>query len=444
MSDSSCDYSPNGLTERADLAFSEAQLETALRGYIALLEGNSGDVYAWYRAASCLARLRERDAAKRSLSQVPLALAEQGQLLLALVALKDLQALDAKAARALMDDVAALYGAGSKRVDHARKAPPPIRPVRTFDELPSNLSTADPRVLKVMGGDACDKALERWEQSRGGSATLPHSPLLSDLDPRDLGALLSLLSVQTSSPGKTVIEQGSAGTSFYIVVRGVAEVAKDGVHLAYLRSGAFFGEMALLTSSPRAASVVAHGPLTVLELSREALGELAGSSPGVATVLADYTRDRLLRNLLATSELFKPLDPPRREALVDLFTSQVFPPGEIVLQEGEDPEGGLYVVLSGEVRVSKREDGDELTLAHLGPGQVFGEISLIKSRPATATITALTKTVVLCLPRDAFNEHVGSFPEVLAHVFHLAQEREQSNRQLKEREVLAVDDDVLI
>jgi cAMP-dependent protein kinase regulator len=442
MSDQS-DSSPTGLTERSDLAFAEGQLNAALRGYTALLDANSGDVYAWYRVAATLARLREPDVAKRSLSQVPLALAEQGQLLLALAAIKELQTIDAEAARTLMDDVAALYGAGSKRVDAARKAPPPMRAVRTV-ELPATLSEADPRVLKVLAEEACDKALEGWEKSRGGSAPLPHSPLLSDLDPRDLGQLLPLLSVQTLAPNKEVIEQGSQGTSLYIVARGVAEVTKDGVHLAYLRSGAFFGEMALLTSSPRAASVVAHGPLTVLELSREALGELAAASPSVATVLADYTRERLLRNLLATSELFKPLDPPRREALVDLFTSQVFPPGEIVLHEGEDAEGGLYVVLSGEVRVSKQEDGDDLTLAHLGPGQVFGEISLIKSRPATATITALSKTVVLCLPRDAFNQHVGSFPEVLAHVFRLAQEREQSNRQLQEREVLAVDDDVLI
>ncbi len=442
--DKHADGAPTSLMDHADLTFSEGKLETALRYYTALLDHDPEDTYAWYRVAATLARLGDRDVAKRSLEQIPRAFADGGKLVLAFAAIKDLQPLDAGAASRCGAAVAALYGGNSKSEEATRRAPPPVRRARGPNEPPAALAGADGRVLRMMAEEVCDKALHAWDAHDRAAASFPYHPLLSDLAPEELATLLPLFELKIFGVGDEVIAQGSAGTSLFIVVRGVAEVTRHGVHLAYLRSGAFFGEMALLTSSPRAASVSAHGPLMVLEIGRKALGELASATPGVASVLAAYTRERLVRNLLATSEIFRPLDSPRREALVDLFTSEVYSAGEAVLVEGEDAEGGLYVVLSGAVRVSKLEDGDDLTLAELGAGQVFGEISLIKSRPATATITALAKTVVLCLPRDAFNEHMGQFPEVLAHVYRLAQEREKANRQLAEREVFAVDDDVLI
>lgn len=431
------DSSSLPLLERAEEAFAAGKLETALRCYTALLEAEPTDIYLWYRTALSLARRGDKASAARYLSEACVAFAEEGQLLLALAAVRDLQGLDAAAATKRMARIAELYGAGSGRLDQRRKAPPPPSP--KLLDLPASLAKADRRVLGTMAEDACERALQQSAKAKRGAA-LPHHPLLSDIDPSDLIELLPLLELKVLEAGSVVLEQGSEGTSLYIVVRGVAEVTRDGVHLAHLRSGSFFGEMALLTSSPRTASVTALAPLLVFELGREALQELAAASAGFARVLADYTRTRLLRNLMATSALFQPLDAKRRAALMDLFASQVYPPGATVLAEGQVAEG-LYVVLSGEVCVDKSDEGDSLTLAALGPGQVFGEISLIQSRPATASIKALRKTVVLCLSREVFNEHVGEFPEVLAHVYKLAQQREQDTRQIGEREVLAIDDE---
>ena len=432
------DSSSLPLLERAEEAFASGKLETALRCYTGLLEADPTDIYVWYRTALSLARRDEKASAARFLSEACVAFAEEGQLLLALAAVRDLQALDAAAATKRMARIAELYGAGSKRVDPRRKAAPPP-PRQQLQELPASLAKADRRVLATIAEEACERALEHSAKAKRG-AVLPHHPLLSDVEPSDLIELLPLLELKVLETGSVVLEQGSEGTSLYIVVRGVAEVTRDGVHLAHLRSGSFFGEMALLTSSPRTASVTALAPLLVFELGREALQELAAASAGFARVLADYTRRRLLLNLMATSQLFQPLDGKRRAALMELFSSQVYPAGSTVLAEGNVAEG-LYVVLSGEVAVDKADDGESLTLASLGAGQVFGEISLIQSRSATASIKALRKTVVLCLSREVFNEHVGEFPEVLAHVYKLAQQREQDTRQIGEREVLAIDDE---
>ena len=218
--------------------------------------------------------------------------------------------------------------------------------------------------------------------------------------------------------------------------------AGDGIHLARLGPGVFFGEMALLSDSPRTARVTCETAALLFEVDREALEGLALRNAGVARVLADYTRRRLLRNLMATSPLFEPLSQQRRESLVELFESRVFEPGDVVVQENQ-PSRVLHVVLSGSVSVSRAEPDGLLHLADLGPGQFFGEISLIQDRDATATVTATDKTVLLALSRESFNRHVAKYPEVLAHVYNVAVERGESNLRLEASDTLDVGEDLL-
>ena len=137
-------------------------------------------------------------------------------------------------------------------------------------------------------------------------------------------------------------------------------------------------------------------PSLLFELDRQGLEELAGRSELVAAVLGQYTRERLLRTLMATSPLFQPLDEARREGLIGLFESVLLDPGQVVVTEAE-PSEELYVVLTGSVQVTRTEGGEEMALAELSAGQIFGEISLIQQRPATATVRAVEKAVLLSL-----------------------------------------------
>jgi CRP-like cAMP-binding protein len=424
------------LLEQADIAFSEGNLDSALRHYSALLSADDDDVYSWYRIASILGRRNERELAISSLEQAAYGLAEAGQLFLAVSALGELNALSETRGSECGEKLAALYSAGSSRVDK-KKGPPPMRKERAMATLES--VAQDPKVLIVEAVELCEKALKKAGKAQRSAVSLPFHPLLSDLKADDLSLVLPLMKPKIFAPTSLVIEEGTPGASLFVIARGVAEVKKGDVHLAYLRSGAFFGEMALLTNSPRTASVTAHGPLSLLEIELSALHDLASVNPSVASVLADYTRQRLLKNLMATSQLFAPLEAPRREALIELFRSSLHEAGDVVLSEGE-PSEGLYVVLSGAVRVTRQEEGDDLALAELTAGQVFGEISLIQQRAATATVTASCKTVILQLHRDDFNQRVADFPEVLAHVYRLASQREQSNRALEQSQSFVLHD----
>lgn len=438
---------PTDLVEQADAAYVRGKTEDALRMYIALLEANPANLHLWYRTAMLLGKLGDAAAAARHLDLAATRLAETGQLLLALAAVQELGRYDEEAKAERLRGIAALYGKGSSRLDVRRRSLPPPLPERVAGTTAATREVTDVRVLREMALDACESAARRWAEAPPPGKVGFH-PLFSDLSPAELVAVEPLLQLRMLPAGEVVIEQGAEGRSFFVLVQGsvrVSRIAPDGetTQLARLRAGSFFGEMALLTDSPRVAQVTCETDVLVFELDRAALDQLAARSGQIARVLASYTRERLLHNLMATSPLFRPLDPGRRESLVQLFESVVLGPGEPVVAEGQASQR-LYVVLSGSVLVTQGEGPEQLTLAELGPGQIFGEISLIKDRPATATVRAVGKTVLLSLTRDAFNRHVSQFPEVLAHVYRVALEREETNLQLAASEPVDVEEELLI
>ena len=105
-------------------------------------------------------------------------------------------------------------------------------------------------------------------------------PLLScALSQLEIGKIADALEeVEFSSPGDIIVRQGDPGDSFYIVLDGVARVEKGGLFAGELKSGDFFGELALLNRKPRAASVlVQSAPLKCLRLAEGDFVRLLGS-----------------------------------------------------------------------------------------------------------------------------------------------------------------------
>lgn len=338
-----------------------------------------------------------------------------------------------------------LYGKGSFRLEGRYRPQPPPPPGGKSGDEAMGIEVDDADMLFDMAMDACVKAASHYRKNApDATAKVPAHPLFSELKPADLRSLVNLLEIHSVPAGKEMIRQGGEGTSFFMLVRGAVQVSRvdsagEEQRLASLGSGALFGEMALLTDSPRVARVVTTRPSLLFEIRRDDLEKLAERNPGIGEVLAAYTRTRLLRNLMSSSPLFKPLDQPRKQELRELFETEIYGPEQVILSEGET-SSALRVVLSGEVRVTRRDGAEELELAELGPGQLFGEISMIQGKPVSATVTTLHKTVVLSLTREAFNAHVAEFPEVLTHLYQVAMERESANLRISSGPLIPVQD----
>jgi hypothetical protein len=82
--------------------------------------------------------------------------------------------------------------------------------------------------------------------------------------------------------GQTIIREGEPATSFFILTKGAASVRQNGpdgeVEVSTLKPGDFFGEIGLLTGTPRHATVRATAPTEVLELDAEGFRDLVASS----------------------------------------------------------------------------------------------------------------------------------------------------------------------
>ncbi|HTT70502.1 MAG TPA: cyclic nucleotide-binding domain-containing protein [Anaeromyxobacteraceae bacterium] len=261
-------------------------------------------------------------------------------------------------------------------------------------------------------------------------ARLPAIPLFSDLSHEAFVALAHRLTLHRVPEGEVVVREGEVGTSFFVIAAGrvrVERAAPGGpLALAELGEGAFFGEMALLSGAQRVASVVALEGCELLEIRADVLEELSRAHPHVAASLTKFYRQRLLANALATSPLFRPFGRDDRIALMWRFRNREVPAGEVLVREGERADG-LFVILSGEVDVTKGGAGGEvLHVARLAEGDVFGEMSCLSKGPASATVTARRPATLLVLPRADFDEAVLSYPPLLAVVSELGDERRQS------------------
>ncbi|MCB9557565.1 MAG: cyclic nucleotide-binding domain-containing protein [Deltaproteobacteria bacterium] len=415
-----------------------AEAVDALVHYTAALTEEPDEFDALAGAGRALAKLGEKDTAIAALSTTIDRFAQRGDLLAAIAALRALAELDEGTAEPSKARLAELYGRESQRVDRSRmRVVPPALP----KAAPQPIAKQDPRAARAAAIEVCERICASTKKpADADSKKLPFHPLFSDLQATDLAALIPLTSIAYAATGTRLIEQGDSDSAFFVLVRGEVGVEqRDGqgqvTQVARLRDGAFFGEMALLTRTPRVASVVALRPSIALRLDRAAVESLAKKSASVGRVLADYTRQRLLKNVMLTAPLFRRLeDPARRQALIDLFSSNVFADGDVIVRQSEHVDG-LHVLLSGEATVVAEGDV-EVVLATLGPGDVFGEISLIQRSPATATVRAVGKSVILRLSREQFNQRVDQYPEVLAHLYALANQRQQANDEALEEETV--------
>lgn len=254
-------------------------------------------------------------------------------------------------------------------------------------------------------------------------------PIFSGLPPEGFRALVERLSAWSAEDGALIVAEGEQADSVYVVVRGAVRVERGDALLATLPAGSFFGEMALLSRKPRVASVHAVGTTELLELPRALLVELAGKDPRVQQALERFCRARLIDNLARSSPLFVGVDPTAARRALSGFAARKLDAGAVVVEQGK-PAPGLFIVLEGALEVSALVGDERVTLRTLGPGDVFGEMSLLDDNGATASVSASCPSTVLVLPRVAFAELVLAVPTLRARLELLAAQRRLSNEAL--------------
>ena len=124
-----------------------------------------------------------------------------------------------------------------------------------------------------------------------------------------------------------------------------------------------------------------------------------------------------------SNDLLRGLTPAELELVVPHFRRRRYLAGQTILERG-DRADALYVIESGLVSVSiPGSAGNDVTLAQLGPGQLFGEMAILTGQPRSAAIRVLVDTTVLTLSVASFFQVAGRSPTLLLNVGRVVAER---------------------
>ncbi|KUG51840.1 Crp/Fnr family transcriptional regulator [Serinicoccus chungangensis] len=118
------------------------------------------------------------------------------------------------------------------------------------------------------------------------------------------------------------------------------------------------------------------------------------------------------RHVVMKAPLFAALDGATADQLMDSMSPHRLARGDVVFQEG-DPGDSLHVITKGKVKLARASaDGRESLLAVLGPGEMFGELSLFDPGPRLTTAYVVSDTEFISLGNDALRAFLGHHPEV--------------------------------
>ena len=242
------------------------------------------------------------------------------------------------------------------------------------------------------------------------------------------------LAEKTFSQGEVIIKEGDIGNSFFRILEGKAGVyadygKDDPFRIAVLETGEYFGEMAIIETYPRSATIVAIGNVRVVEIPENDMNSYFEENPDqilelmkhlgkrVQAMTNDYNDAQALLKQLRESDdgkknksLFskikkhidmyqnnknKMAEPAVIDPFGDAFASlkgddsgntETFTKGKIFYKEG-DVSRCLYLLKSGKVSVYKNfRNKDEAKTAELEALSVFGEMGLISDGTRTETV----------------------------------------------------------
>ncbi|MDP3277078.1 MAG: cyclic nucleotide-binding domain-containing protein [Deltaproteobacteria bacterium] len=416
------------LTQDANQRLRTGDLDGALRGLIALVRSAPHDLDARQRMGDALLAANAIPQSVQCYAFVAREGTLSGHPLEAIVALKVLTRID-PTVQGLLTPLAQRYAAGSPSLGKSVRLAPadPESEVPSAAFVPNELSAE--QIIALAGQVGASR-----EGLPGYPALVAPIPLLSELPADAFERMLATVELRRLAPGQAILKEGDAGDAFFMLVRGTASVSRRNlsttedlssaseVVLATLSKGAIIGEMALVSGAPRTATVAMVDDGDVLVFGRDAITAVAREIDAVAQALGRFTRDRLLQNLLATHPIFRPFDRTQRAQLAARFSAHDAPAESVIIRE--DSQGrGLFLLLTGQVDITRRGASGPVVLATLGPGEVFGEISLLDQTPTTATVTTSRNSTVLFLARELFERLIAGVPELRAYFEELAQER---------------------
>jgi CRP-like cAMP-binding protein len=118
-------------------------------------------------------------------------------------------------------------------------------------------------------------------------------PLFANLGQRHLRKVAGTGRIERFHDATAIIRSGEPGNTFYVVIDGKVVVRRRGLPALTLGAGSFFGEMALLGSGARTATVLAKGPVACLAITQPRFHKLLRDEPTITIAILQEVARRL-------------------------------------------------------------------------------------------------------------------------------------------------------
>lgn len=266
---------------------------------------------------------------------------------------------------------------------------------------------------------------------------LKNSNLFKEIPIRILTEIAPETTTKTIDKGQKILKKDSPGSSMFILISGQVEVSLNKKNISKLRKGDVFGELSMLDSAPRSADVTAGSDCKLLKLDqtnlyallkrrkefalqvirflasriRECISRITSvkrkqnisfSESKVTSLKALMPIEKLL--FLNSISLFSRISHAILSVVLTFLKERTFNPGDIILKEGEPPEG-LYMIMEGLVEDHKKPEFHN----KYSSTPLYGDLELFIDSPNLTTLQACTTVKAFLLPGEALFELIDQF-----------------------------------
>ncbi|MEQ2277164.1 hypothetical protein XENORESO_021160, partial [Xenotaenia resolanae] len=277
----------------------------------------------------------------------------------------------------------------------ANEAEPEFRTSRAAVIAPEPI----PETLEI----SCNKVKKSESETSLIVKAIQKNDFLSRLDDEQIAMMVTLLMSSHFKPGEEVIKEGLEGDSMYIVAGGIMSrsgdliVTQSGRTLRTLTKGDVFGELAILYNCKRTATVKAKTPVHLWCMERQTYRT-------IVTNKSKKKREQLM-GFLKTSRTLKDLNDAQLSKIIDSMEEVKFQDKDDIVREGTEGNT-FYIILKGEVLVTKNVNGHQKQIRRMGKGEHFGEQALIREILRTATCTADGPVTCFSIDKEVFEETI--------------------------------------
>ncbi len=236
--------------------------------------------------------------------------------------------------------------------------------------------------------------------------TIGKNFFFDDMLPKHLSDFVDAFEPIELKKGITIIKQGEEADAFFVIGEGRVSFYVDGTKHSESAKGCCFGEIALLYSCPRAATVIADSnPTKLFRVDQKTFRSLLQKQ----SKILHAEKMGLLRSI----DFLQDVDEIDLKRLGAAMVPKQFEPGDCIVKKGEDGDA-FYVIKDGEVKVTDISVGStKFDDVCLKSGDYFGERALVTKEPRAANVTASSKGTAFCIDQATFEKVLGKFARII-------------------------------